>query len=47
MVSETIWVKKFTNDVDLLILPIFDLQIQDGCHFCLYKCQFFKIVIET
>ena len=36
MVSKSIWVKKFINDEDLLILPILNLQTQDGR-------QFFKI----
>jgi len=35
MVSVTIWVKKFIDYVDLFILPIFDLQIQDGRHLAL------------
>ena len=32
MVSDIFWVQEFIVDVDLMIGPVFDLHIQNGCH---------------
>ncbi len=46
IVSGSYWVGEFTNDVILMIWPMFNLQIQDGHQFSASKGQFFKISTE-